>query len=62
MKVWIARDENGSLWVYEKAPSFAHGTGEFYCMVGELNSELDERFFPEITFENSPREIELKLV
>lgn len=62
MKAWIARDKNGALWMYEKAPLFAHGTGEFYCEIGELNSELDERFFQEVTFENSPMEIELKLV
>lgn len=62
MKAWIARDKNGALWVYEKAPLYACGLGEFYCEIGELNSELDKRFFPEITFENSPMEIELKLV
>lgn len=62
VKVWIARDKNGALWVYEKAPLYQCGFGEFYCEIGELNSELDERFFPEITFENSPMEIELKLV
>lgn len=62
MKYWIARDKNGALWMYEKAPLFAHGTDEFYCGIGELNSELDKRFFPEITFENSPKEVELKLV
>lgn len=62
MKVWIARDKNGALWMYEKAPLFEHRTNEFYCEIGELNSKLDERFFPEITFENSPMEVELKLI
>lgn len=62
MKVWIARDKNGALWVYEKAPLYACEFGEFYCEFGELNSELDKRFFPEITFENSPRLVEIKLV
>lgn len=62
MKLWIARDKGGALWMYEKAPLFAQEVGEFYCRFGELNSELDERFFPEVTFENSPQEVELKLV
>ena len=62
MKAWITRDKNGALWMYEKAPLYQCKIGEFYCKIGELNSELDKRFFPEITFENSPMEIELKLV
>ena len=62
MKVWIARDKNGALWVYEKAPLYQGEFGKFYCEIGELNSELDKRFFPEITFENSPMLVELKLV
>ena len=62
MKAWIARDKNGALWMYETAPLYNENFEEFYCGFGELNSELDPRFFQEITFENSPMEVELKLV
>ena len=61
MKVWVARDKNGALWVFENAPLYNEKFEEFYCEVGELASKLDERFFPEVTFENSPRKVELKL-
>lgn len=38
-------------------------TSEFFgCQFGYKSMLLDERMFPEVTFENSPQEMELKLV
>ena len=74
MKMWIARTKsNGlcifrekpflledpilgwSMWVYE-APC---GTRDSWRHIGET---IDSNAFPEVTFENSPREVELKLI
>lgn len=57
MKLWIARNEDGTLALRESEPYCPYGTWhncnqEFY-----LNIDL----FPEVTFENSPQQVELKL-
>ena len=73
MKMWIARAESNelrvfrekpfllevpepirSIWVYE-APC---GTRDSWRYIGE---RLDPDSFPEVTFDNSPMEVELKL-
>ena len=60
MRLWIARDLNGLLYLYDNMPE-KHG--EFFVSSNGYNEiPLDERLLPEVTFENSPREVELKLV
>ena len=58
MKLWIARDKSGLLCLYDKKPTF---DGD-YWVSSDSWSFLDLEYFPEVTFENSPKEIELKLV
>lgn len=58
MKLWIARDENGILALHESEP---------YCPYGTWHNSnqkwyLDRKSFPEVTFENSPQMVEIKLV
>lgn len=58
MEYWIARDEWG-LGLYEKHPhlnreNIWNNDGKWY--------EIDEKLFPEVTFENSPKRVELKLM
>lgn len=60
MKLWIARDKDGYSQLYVEKPikigeSFKHvpNTGWF---------TISCKLFPEVTFENSPQEVELKLV
>lgn len=60
MKLWIARDKNG-LFSYTKKPTFFEGLKEFGCMMGEEFWELPSNWFPEVTFENSPQEVEIVL-
>lgn len=58
MKIWIARDEDGLLYLYMKKPHlYAH-----YFDIKYLIGEIDKNLFPEVTFENSPQEVEVKLV
>ena len=59
MKLWIARDYNGLLFLHDEKPTLHEIYGYWYS---ENSYELDMDMFPEVTFENSPREVELKLV
>ena len=57
--MWIARDEDRELFLYSKKPikfdrCFAPKNGRGILMI-------DEQLFPEVTFENSPVEVELKI-
>lgn len=49
MKLWIARDKYGSLHLFKN-------------MGGWYIGEIERNLFPEVTFENSPQQIEIKLV
>ena len=62
MKLWIARDLDNALYIYEDEPilskrGFLPDFNES-CHWTELNRDK----FPEVTYENSPQEVELKLV
>ena len=77
MKLWIARDKhipdgtfpypegfNGELYLYGSEPDIKKNVareGIWTCKREEF-IELDYKLFPEVTFENSPQEVELKLV
>lgn len=57
--MWIARDAIGTLWLYEKKPQKLQT-----IFLGGAQNESMQLFgyaFPEVTFENSPMEVELKL-
>jgi hypothetical protein len=58
MKLWIARDKDGYLAIYKKEPKLVINQ----VWVGGCSIWLSSNDFPEVTFENSPKEIELKLV
>ena len=62
MKLWIARDLDNALYIYEDEPILSK-----YGFLPDFNkscnwTELNIEAFPEITFENSPQQVELKLV
>ena len=60
MKLWIARDKDGELYLYDAYPK---KQSEFFgCKFGYSSMPLDGSLFPEVTWENSPRKVELKLV
>jgi hypothetical protein len=67
MKLYIARDENGIIAIYKRKPykkydkftkswhwHIDNSSGDYMCLL--------DYYFPEVTFQNSPQEIELKLV
>lgn len=67
MKLYIARDGNdGDICLYREKPSLLYDGDEFDIINknGEniLVGILEKSDFPEVTFENSPQEVELKLI
>lgn len=57
MKLWITRDKNGELDVYYNKP--IRKRGRYYGERAPIY--LSNDYFPSVTFENSPQQIELKL-
>jgi hypothetical protein len=64
LSVWIARDKNGELYLYKSEPwrCKEDKNGHFDCDADEMFLPMDSDMFPEITWENSPKEFELKAV
>ena len=60
MKLWIARNEAGTLELHRKKPSISKVIGR-PVWIGGLVGNIFEDSFSEVTFENSPQEVELKL-
>ena len=66
MKFWIARDEDDCLCLYSKEPKLSEEIeGIWVCsQYGDLVEviTLPSEMFPEVTFENSPQMVEIKLI
>lgn len=62
MNFWIARDKNGFIGLYRIKPTWVRVNRFREDWDGEFIGLLDNNDFPEITFENSPKEVEFKLV
>lgn len=58
IRLWIARDKDGILYLHYDKPERDDKEGCFYC---GIRCPLPSKFVPEITFENSPQQVELKL-
>lgn len=64
MKLWIARDFDGVLNLYVTKPSL-DSIDNMYYVESDMEDDylnIDKELFPEVTFENSPQEVEIKLV
>jgi hypothetical protein len=64
MKLWIARDKDGLLWIFEEYPikkeKLFYPTTDITGRFTYYRS-MPKDWFQEVTFENSPRQVELKL-
>jgi hypothetical protein len=59
MKLWIARDLDGTLCLFDgNKPKPILGE----WMPNKNCYNIDRRLFPEVTYDNSPQEVELKLI
>lgn len=61
MRAWIARDKNGMLFIYTQPPSINPIRKDVYMVVNGDFLPIDKNLFPEVTFENSPQAVEIKL-
>lgn len=61
MKLWIARNKFSTITIYTKRPIYDECTDEWKGYDFE-KIEMRKSDFPEVTYENSPQEVELKLV
>lgn len=50
------------LWVYTTKPLFNPSKKEFESVDGNMLYINDDKLFPEVTFENSPQQVVLKLI
>ena len=66
MKLWIARDVDGELWLYTTKPVLLDDGRRFCCpddVYGmDEQYQINQYLFPEVTFDNSPQLLEPKLV
>ena len=60
MTMWIARDKDGGLYLYSNTPRVNYNKGWFMVKCGNCMS-VNSNLLPELTFENSPQELEIKL-
>ena len=68
MKMWIARTKGNRLSIFDTKPHYSeyeelwfNWLGESKCVI-EAGYRIKSTDFPEVTFENSPMEVELKLI
>lgn len=62
MKLWIAREGWGGLYVFGVRPFYDEDYDKWESPISGLSFQVDDESFPEVTFENSPQMVELKLV
>ena len=58
-KLWVARDKNGFLFVYEDKPTRCDNQKEWICW---FFSSMKNSYFPELKWEDEPIEVELRPV
>ena len=62
MKLYVARDPNGKIGLYKGIPRYCLGIFEYNWNYGGFIGYLHSSAFPEVTFENSPKQVELNLI
>ena len=56
-KLWVARDKNGFLFVYEDKPTRCDNQKEW---IGRFLCSMKNSYFPELKWEDEPIEVELR--
>jgi hypothetical protein len=62
MKLWIARDKSGSLYLFKKKPVLVTFDGVEVFDSNEEYFEIDSHLYSSVTVENSPQQVEIKLI
>lgn len=62
MKLWIARDKDNTLTVFQGKPQLSEYDPIWQELYNEDYMTIDPFLFPEVTFGNSPQRVEIKLI
>lgn len=65
MKLWIARNSDGEVNLFQEKPLLSESNKYFYSTLDKMKlkqTNNNRTFLKHITFENSPQKVELKLV
>lgn len=54
-------DRAHTVWLYAEKPTLNATNDGYWCPFKNIRGCVDESFMPEITFENSPKEIEITI-
>lgn len=60
-KLWVARDKSGELFAYDSKPKRECYLGFWYSDL-DCAGSISGNFFPELTWEDEPLEVELRPV
>ena len=62
MEMWISRSDNGDLSLHSTEPEKLEEAGCYTSFFNNgMDYSIDYKLFPEVTFKNSPQQVELKL-
>ena len=59
MSAWIARDEDGTLVIFSEKSSSRYGA--WFCSYNANCMFLNNKDYPEVTYENSPVELKTNI-
>lgn len=62
MKLWIACDKCGYIGLYRSKPTWESVNSYREDWEGDYMGYLPRDSFPSVTFENSPQQVEIKLI
>ena len=65
MKIWIGRDKDGEVNLFQEKPFLSESNKHFYSTLDKMKlkqTNNNRTFLKHITFENSPRQVELKIL
>lgn len=62
MKIWIARNKSGTLEMHKNKPTLSKLTNEPIWIYGDFIGYIFQDLFHDVTFENSPRQVEINYV
>lgn len=70
MKMWIARRKSNKLYMFFERPHLTNDGKQWFVLenvpdngvFADTGIKIDEDKFPEVTYENSPMEVEVSLI
>lgn len=61
MELWIARDKDGELYLYNKKPSRQEENFCIFHIDGGDCCKIPDEYYPSVTWENSPKKMTIEL-